>query len=187
MPISKSKKEELVAHYVELLESSQGIIITQNQGMSMAEFNAIRAKLREIDSTYAVTKNTLLRLALEQAGMPISADLIQGPIAVAFAHNDLGATAKAVLDLDDEINLFLVQGAMVGETEYGADGVEALSKLPTMDEARAGLIGLIIAPAANIATLVNTPSSDLVSVISNGGATQILNVVAAYAAKEEAA
>lgn len=186
MPISKNKKEELVARYVELLNDSQGIIITEFRGMTMANFNQVRTKLRDVGSSYMVTKNTLLRLALEQSGLSINKDLITGPIAVAFAHQDLGATAKAVLDLDKDIQLLLVKGALIGESEYDAKGVDALSKLPTLEELRANLVGLIIAPPSGLVSLFNTVPSDLVSVI-NGGATQVLNVVAAYAAKEDAA
>jgi hypothetical protein len=75
MPISKSRKEELVATYVELLKNSVGIVITQNDGMKMANFDALRVKMRELGSTYMVTKNTLLELALKEVGMPVPQEL----------------------------------------------------------------------------------------------------------------
>jgi len=186
LPISRQTKEELVAKYVDLLNDSQGIIVTEHQGMAMPDFNALRARMREVGSTYMVTKNTLLQLALEEVGMPIAEDLITGPVAVAFAHQDLGATAKAVLDFHKEVELFLVKGALVGETAYDDNGVDALSKLPTLDELRGSLVGLIIAPSTGLVSLFGTVPQELVSVI-NGGATQLLNVVAAYAAKDQAA
>lgn len=186
MPISRQTKEELVATYVDLLNHSQGIIITEHKGMAMPNFNALRAKMREVGSTYMVTKNTLLRLALEQVGMPIREDLITGPVAVAFAHQDLGATAKAVLGFHEEVELFLVKGAMVGAMTYDDSGVDALSRLPTLDELRGSLVGLIIAPVSGLVALTGAVPQELVSVV-NGGATQLLNVVAAYAAKEQAA
>ncbi len=185
MPISRQKKEELVAQYTDLLKDSQGIIITEYRGMSVPDLQALRAKLREVGSTYLVTKNTLLRRALANAGMHVPEELLTGPVAVAFAHEDLGATAKAVLDFHEDMELFLVKGALIGETEYDESGVEALSKLPTLDELRGQLIGLIIAPATGLVSLLEAPAAELVSVI-NGGATQLLNVVAAYAAKENA-
>lgn len=185
MPISREKKEELVARYTELLEDSQGIIVTEFRGMTMSEFDALRAKLRDVGSTYMVTKNTLLRLALENTGYIVPETLINGPVAVAFARDDLGATAKAMLDFDKGVDVFLVKGAMIGEAEYDAAGVDALSKLPTLDEVRGSLVGLVIAPMSGLVSLVGTPAQELVGVI-NGGASQLLNVVAAYVAKEEA-
>ncbi len=174
MPISRSKKEELVARYVELLKESQGIVITQNNGMVMADFNTLREKLRELDSTFLVAKNTLFSLALKQVGLPVPEELLKGPVAVAFARQNVAATAKAVLDFQKGVELFQIRGALVEGQIYDADGVDLLSRLPTLEELRAQLIGLIIAPA-----------SGLVGVI-NGGATQVLNVIAAYAAKEDA-
>jgi large subunit ribosomal protein L10 len=173
MPISKSKKEELVARYVELLKNSQGVVITLNNGMTMANFDALRAKLREIDSTYVVTKNTLLKLALQEVGMPVPEELLSGPVAVAFARGDVGATAKAVLDFTKDVEPFLVKGALAAGEIYDENGVDKLSKLPTLDELHAQLVGLIIAP-----------SSGLVSVL-NGGVTQVLNVIAAYVDKDK--
>jgi len=176
MPISKSKKEELVAHYVELLKNSVGIVVTQNDGMKMANFDALRVKMRALGSTYMVTKNTLLELALKEVGMPVPQELLKGPVAVAFASQDVSKTAKAILDFrKDAEKVFLVKGALVDGTVYGEDGVKALSELPSIDELRAQLVGLIIAPAAGLVNVIN------------GGVSQVLNVVAAYAAKEESA
>ncbi|MBN1963543.1 MAG: 50S ribosomal protein L10 [Anaerolineae bacterium] len=185
MPISRSKKEELVARYTELLQGSQGMIVTEYRGMTTAQFDTLRAKMREVGSTYMVTKNTLLRLVLADLGMTVPETLLNGPIAVAFAHDDLGATAKAVLDIDKDVELLLVKGALVGSSEYDAKGVDALSKLPTLDELRGQLMGVIIAPLSGFVSLVGTPAQELVGVI-NGGASQVLNVVAAYVAKQKA-
>jgi large subunit ribosomal protein L10 len=175
MPISRNRKEELVAHYVELLKESQGIVITANQGMNMAQFNDIRAKLREQDSTYVVTKNTLLRLALEQVGLPLAEELFQGPVGVAFARQDVSAVAKTVLEFTKGVELFQVRGALVGAEIYDAKGVDTLSKLPSIEELHAQLVGIIIAPASGLASVIN------------GGVTQVLNVIAAYVAKDESA
>jgi large subunit ribosomal protein L10 len=173
MPISRKRKEELVARYVDLLKNSQGIVITQNTGMTMDHFDEVRAKLREINSTYLVTKNTLFRLALEEVEMPVPEELLKGPVVVAFAGEDVGSTAKAVLNFGEDVEVFSVTGALVDGEIYDESGVEALSKLPSLTEIQAQLVGLIIAPAAGLVNVLNS------------GTTQVLNVVAAYAAKEE--
>lgn len=173
MPISRNKKEELVAQYVELLKESNGIVITRNKGMTMSQFNELRAKLRELNSTYAVTKNTLFRIALEEVGLPVPEELLNGPVAVAFAREDVAATAKAVLDFHKNVEPFEVHGALVGEEIFDAKGVDTLSKLPSLEELHAQLVGIIIAPATGLVNVVNA------------GAAQVLNVIAAYAAKDE--
>lgn len=173
MPISRNRKEELVAQYVGLLKESQGIVMTTNRGMTVSQFNDIRARLREQNSTYVVTKNTLLSIALQEVGLPVPEELLTGPVAVAFAREDVAAVAKTVLEFRKGVELFQVKGALVGGELYDENGVDKLSKLPSLEELRGQLVGIIIAPAAG-----------LVSVI-NGGVTQVLNVVAAYAAKDE--
>lgn len=187
MAISKEKKDELVEKYTALLNDSQGVIVTEYRGMSMPQFNGLRAKMRDIGSTYMVTKNTLLKIALDNVGMAVPDDLLVGPVAVAFAHKDLAATAKTVLDFRKDAEVFLVKGGLAGTAIFpDAKQVEDLSKLPPLDELRANILGLVIAPAQGLLALLTTPASELVSVI-NGGATQLLNVVAAYANKEEGA
>jgi large subunit ribosomal protein L10 len=173
MPISRSKKEELVALYVDQLKSCNGIVISRNDGMSMPQFDALRAKMREIDSDLMVIKNTLLALALKEVGMPVAEELLKGPVVVAFAKQDLGATAKALLAFHKDVELFNVSGALADGELYNEAGVKALSELPSLDELRGQLVGLIIAPASGLVNVVNS------------GVTQVLNVVAAYADKEE--
>lgn len=173
MPISRTHKEELVAQYVELLKESQGIVITANTGMNVAHFDELRSQLREINSKYVVTKNTLFRLALDEVGLSVPDELLNGPVVVAFARTDVGATAKAVLKFGEDLDVFEATGALVDGELFDASGVDRLSKLPTLEEVHAQLVGLVIAPASGLVNVINS------------GATQVLNVIAAYAAKED--
>lgn len=187
MAITKERKEELVQTYVDLLKRSQGVIVTEYRGMNMAQFNGLRTKMRDLGSTYMVTKNTLLMLALKEAGMAVDVNLLSGPVAVAFAHDNLAGTAQAILDYRKDVQLFQVKGAVAGSSVFpNADQVEALSTLPTLDVVRGQLLGLIIAPAANLLSLLTTPASDLISVLE-GGSNQLVSVIAAYANKTEEA
>lgn len=189
MAISKERKQRLVKQYTDLLKDSQGVVLTEYRGMTMDQFDGLRVKMRDVGSTYMVTKNTLLRLALAEAGMSVPEDLLIGPVAVAFAHQDLAGTAKAIVDFRKDMDLLTIKGAVAGTDIFDdSKQVEELSKLPSVDELRAQILGLVIAPASGLLALLTTPASDLVSVV-NGGATQLLNVVSAYAnkAKEEAA
>jgi large subunit ribosomal protein L10 len=187
LAISKERKSELVQTYVDLLNRSQGVIVTEYRGMNMAQFNELRARMRELGSTYMVIKNTLLLLALKQAGLAISPDLLSGPVAVAFAHNNLAKTAQAVLDYRKNVEIFRVKGALAGSSVFPDEAqVEALATLPPIEQIRGEIVGLIIAPAANLLSLLTAPAQDLVSVLE-AGANQLVSVVAAYASKTEAA
>jgi len=187
LAISKERKSELVQTYVDLLNRSQGVIVTEYRGMNMTQFNELRARMRELGSTYMVIKNTLLLLALKQAGLAISPDLLSGPVAVAFAHNNLAKTAQAVLDYRKNVEIFRVKGALAGSSVFPDEAqVEALATLPPIEQIRGEIVGLIIAPAANLLSLLTAPAQDLVSVLE-AGANQLVSVVAAYASKTEAA
>ncbi|GAB4514328.1 MAG: 50S ribosomal protein L10 [Anaerolineae bacterium] len=166
MALTKERKNELVAQYVELLDRTNGFIIVQHKGMTVKETEALRGKIREANGKYAITKNTLLVKALEERGWPVPDDLLKGPTAVAFGLDNLPGVAKAVLDYTKTLaeKVSVSGGVMTGQI-IAADKVEAVSNLPTLDEIRAQLAGLIVAPATGLVTVLNAANSQIVNVI----------------------
>ena len=187
MAISKKKKQELVDHYADMLRRSQGIVITEYCGMSMAQLTTLRAKLREVHGGYTITKNTLFKLALQQSDMAVPGDLFVGPVAIGFAFEGMPGTAKVLLDeaKEEEVPL-LVKGGVIGQSVLSTDELEQLTKLPSMETLRAQLVGLVATPATDIVTLLQGPARGVVGVL-NAASVQLLNVLAAYAAKPEEA
>lgn len=170
MPISKERKDELVAGLVEYIQESDGFAVVQTQGMSVAQVEALRKKIRGAGGRYVVAKNTLLTKALEQCGWSIPEELLKGPTAIAFGYRNFPGVAKSLLDYVKETNpdpekLSVTGGVMGGNEVLNAAGVEAVSNLPTLDELRAQLAGLVIAPAQGIVNVINAATAGVVNVI----------------------
>lgn len=166
MAITRERKEELVAQYSEILQKTSGFIITEYRGMNMGEFNDLRKKLNELGGAYVVTKNTLFTIALRENGWVVPEDLLEGPVATVFANGDLPAVAKLVLDFKkDHEEHFVIKGGVMAGSVFRADAVEAVSKLPTLDELRAQLAGLIVQSASSLVGVINAATADIVNVL----------------------
>ena len=168
MAISKERKNELVEQYVDLLGRTNGFVIVQYHGLSVKETDTLRAQIREAGGAYHVTKNTLFTKALQQVGWPVPDDLLTGPVAVAFGMENLPGVAKAILDFTDDKtrqgDLRATGGIMTGEI-LDANKIKAVSKLPSLDEIRAQLAGLIVAPAPGFVSVINAANGQVVNVI----------------------
>lgn len=168
MAINKAKKDELVAQYVDLLQRTNGFVIVQQRGMSVKEVDQLRAKVRDASGQYMVAKNTLLVKALESLDWPVPGDLLKGPTAIAFGLDNFPGVAKAVLEFVDEgdrVQKMQVGGGVMTGEILDPRKVETISKLPSLDELRAQLAGLIVAPATGLVSVVNAANSQLVNVI----------------------
>lgn len=166
MAITRERKEELVAIYTELLSHASGLIITEYRGLSAAKLDELRAKLREINGAYIVTKNTLFKIALGNAGWEIPDELLEGPVATAFADGNLPGVAKAVLAFQkDNPDLFVIKGGLLNTRTLTPAQIEMLAELPTLDELRGQLAGLIVQPATGLVSVLNSATSQIVNVL----------------------
>lgn len=164
MPVTRERKTELVQELTEELKQSQGIIITDYRGLPVADLQGLRRDLRGMQASYHVAKNTLLELALKQAGMPAPEALLDGPTAVAFLSEDIAGPAKKLSAFFKDKNL-PIKGAILGQSVYDAKGVEDLTRLPTRGELYAQLLGSLQAPASNLVGVLNGVLQQLVSVL----------------------
>lgn len=167
MAITKERKGELVAEYAELLNKTDGFIVTEYRGLTVTKLDDLRNRLNEAaGGGYTVTKNTLFSIALEQGGWPVPEDLLVGPTAVAFGNGNLPAVAKAIQAFQkDNPDLFVVKGGVMAGAVFGAKDIEAVSNLPTMEEIRAQIAGLIVQPASALAGLLNSATAQVVNVL----------------------
>lgn len=175
MAISKARKDELLAQYSELIEQSRAIFLTNYKGLSVKKIEALRDEVAKADGAFHVTKNTLLKLALERAEIDIPDSLLQGQIATGFALSEAPSLAKTLVDYAKKEDSLELMGGFLGSEYLQADGVESLAKLPSLDELRGTIVGLVSAPARNVASVVAS------------GVRQVVNVVDAYSKKEEGA
>jgi len=169
LPITRERKEELVAQYVEILEQSNGFAIVNSKGLSVSKVQQLRKKIYDAGGKYVVTKNTLLTKALEQAGWVVPEDALTGPTAVAFGVESFPGVAKAVLEFikDEKLEevITIDGGVMGGQEVLDAAGIKAVSELPTLPELQAQIIGLIIQPAQNIVNILQNAESGVVNVL----------------------
>ena len=175
MAITKKRRSELVQEYGELLKKSEALIITSYSGLNMKGIDTLRGKVRDAAGEFHIVKNTLAALALKEAGLPVPEEMLTGSSAIGFAFKDVPGVAKALTDFAKDSEFVKVKGAVMGSKMLNAKQVEALASLPPLPVVRAQLLGLL-----------NTPATRLTGAIA-GGVRQIVNVVKAYADKEQEA
>lgn len=166
MAISKERKVELVAAYNAILEHSTGFIVTEYRGLSVAHLKELRIKLEETNAAYVVTKNTLFKRALQESDWPIPEELLAGPVATAFADGNMPGMAKTLLDFqkDHEDVLIIKGGVMLGNL-LSVKEIEAISKLPSLDELRSQIAGLLVQPPTGLVGVINAATASVVNVL----------------------
>lgn len=178
MPITREKKTELLDDYKEALSGSSAIVFTNYKGASVAQVNALRARLKETGASYMVVKNRLLGIAFEQVGRTAPSSLLDGPNAVVFIGEDIGRGVTALKDWIRDAKIMEITGAVLESSVLDAKQAEALSDLPTKEQTLAMILGTINAPAGSLVRMLNAPQSSLVRVINayvekqNGGTAE---------------
>jgi len=168
LPVSRERKQKLVASYVETLNECDGFIIVKTQGLSVSQIQGLRNTIREQNGQYIVAKNTLMRKALETANWIVPDDLLVGPVAIIFGRDNMPGVSKALLKHIDEEEFaekMQVTGGVMDGDLLDAQQVDALSKLPTLDELRAQLAGLVITPAQGVVNVLHQATSGVVNVL----------------------
>jgi len=163
--MDRSQKAESVASLNATFAEVGVVVITRNLGMTVAQSTALRGKIREAGATYKVAKNSLAKLAAKDTAYEGISDLFTGPTAIA-ASVDPVAAAKAVADFAKTTDKIEIVGGSLGSVVLNAEGVKALATMPSLDEMRAKLIGLVQAPATKIAQLSTAPAAKLARVFA---------------------
>jgi len=189
VPITRARKEELVASYVSLLEESDGFTVVKTTGMKVSAVQELRNTIRDAGGQYMVTKNTLITKALEQSGWVVPEEHLAGPTAIVFGRTNFPGVVKALLDFMDEKKiteerLAISGGVMGGQSIFGADQAEAISKMPTLPEIQAQIIGLLVAPQQQLVNVLQQANSGVVNVLAAAD-SQVVNVLQAWIAKRE--
>lgn len=171
--MDRSQKADSVAQLNAVFQEAGVVVVTRNLGMSVAQSTDLRTKMREAGASYKVAKNRLAKLALNDTDYAGLSDLLTGPTAIAYSTDPVAA-AKAAVDFAKTTDRIEIVGGSMGGQLLDQAGVKALASMPSLDELRAKLIGLVNAPATKIAQVVNAP------------AAKLARVFGAYAAKEAA-
>ncbi len=162
--MDRAAKRELIDKLHGVLKSTGLVVVAHNTGMVAAQSADFRRKVKEAGGTVKVAKNKLAQLALKDTDAEQLSGLMKGPIILAFSKDPIAAAKAAVTYAKGNEKLVILGGAM-GKIILDAKGVKALAELPSLDELRAKLIGLLNAPATKIARTVKEPGAQLARVI----------------------
>ena len=166
--VHRSQKEALVASLKQTFGEVNLAVVTQQSGMTVSEASDLRRQMREEGASYKVTKNRLTRLALEGTKFVALTPLFTGPTAIAYSDDPVAAAKVCVEFAKKNEKLTIVGGAM-GVQMLDKSGIETLAKLPSLDELRGKLIGVLQAPATKVAGVVQAPAGQLARVFSAYG------------------
>jgi len=169
--VDRQEKEQLVAELNAVFSRVSLVVVTHQTGLTVAQSNALRTRMREAGAQFKVTKNRLVRLALEGTPYAELKNLFTGPTAIAYSEDPVAA-AKVAAEFAKETDKLVILGGAMGETVLDEDGVKQLAKLPSLDEQRAMLIGLIQSPATKVASVLQAPAGQLARVFGAYGAKE---------------
>jgi len=171
--VDRSGKQKLVSEIKETLSDANLVVITRQSGLTVTEVSDLRRKMRAAGAGYKVAKNRLAQLALKGTKYEGLEKLLKGPTAIAFSSDPIAAAKVAVTFANGNEKLKIVGGSM-GADVLGPDAIKALATLPSLDELRAKLVGMLQTPATRVATILQAPAG------------QLARVFGAYAKKGEA-
>lgn len=168
--MQRKQKEQAVAALHQTLGESTLVVVTHQTGMTVAETTTLRRRMRDAGAGFKVTKNRLAKRAIEGTTFEGLTDLFTGPTAVAYSADPVAA-AKVVADYANQNSKLTIIGGALGSQALDAEGVKALAKLPSLDELRGKLVGLIQTPATRVAQVLNAPAGQLARVFSAYGSS----------------
>jgi len=162
--VDRTQKEDLVASLNAIFGSVSLVVVTRPLGLSVAEATELRRQMRDAGASYKVTKNRLTRLALKGTRFEPLTDLMTGPTAIAYSDDPIAAAKVAVKYAEGNSKLEIVGGVLFEETLDTA-AVTQLAKLPSLDELRAKIVGMLNTPATRIAGVLQAPGGQLARVV----------------------
>ena len=169
--MDRSQKADAVAELNAVFNDVGLVVITRNVGLTVAQSTALRGKMREAGATYKVAKNRLARIAAKDTPYEGLDEMLIGPTALAWSKDPVAAAKTAVEFAKTNDKLEIVGGSL-GGTMLDEAGIRALATMPSLDELRAKLVGLVNAPATKIAQVVNAPAAKLARVFGAYAATE---------------
>ena len=169
--MDRSQKADSVAQLGDVFKEAGVVVVTRNLGLSVAQSTELRSKMREAGASYKVAKNRLAKLALKDTDYTGIDEYLSGPTALAYSEDPVAA-AKVAVDFAKANDKLEIVGGSMGATVLDEAGVKALASMPSLDELRGTIVGLINAPATKIAQVVNAPAAKLARVFGAYGAKE---------------
>ena len=162
--MDRAQKAEAVAELKQTFQETSVVVVTRNLGLSVAQSTRLRNQMRDAGASFKVAKNRLTLIALEGTQYAGLGELLTGPTALATSTDPVAA-AKVAVDFAKTTDRFEIVGGAMGAQLLDVNGVRALAELPSLDELRARIVGLVNAPATKLAQLANAPAAKLARVL----------------------
>ena len=172
--MDRAAKAELVSTLNGVFANTSVVVVAHYTGLTVADMQKLRTQMKQAGATVKVAKNRLAKIALEGTDVASISGLMKGPTLIAYSSDPVAA-AKVAVDFAKGNDKLVILGGSMGQTSLNVDGVRALATMPSLDELRAKIVGLVQAPATKVAQVVNAP------------AAKLARVFGAYAKRDEAA
>jgi large subunit ribosomal protein L10 len=172
--VDRAAKRELVSTLNDVFKDTGVVVVAHYKGLTVAQMQKLRREMKQAGAAVKVAKNRLAKIALEGTDVASIAPLMKGPTLIAYSSDPVAAP-KVAINFAKGNDKFVILGGAMGQTALNPDGVKALASLPSLDELRAKIVGLLVAPATKLAQLTNAP------------AAKLARVFGAYAKRDEAA
>ncbi len=163
--MDRAEKKELVAHLNDVFQKASVVVVAHYSGLTVAQLQRLRKQMGDAGAKVQVSKNRLAKIALEGTNVASISALMQGPTLIAYSDDPVAAPKTAVAFAKD-FDKFVILGGAMGSTALDVSGVRALATMPSLDEMRARLVGLIQAPATKLARLTTAPAGKLARVFN---------------------
>lgn len=171
--MDRVEKKEMVAQLHDIFSKTSVVVIAQYSGLTVAQMQNLRKQMKQAGAQVQVAKNRLARIALDGTSVASVGALMKGPTLIAWSIDPVAAP-KAAVAFAKDFDKFVILGGAMGATALNVDGIKTLATMPSLDELRAKLLGLLVAPATKLAQLATAP------------AAKLARVVGAYAVKDAA-
>lgn len=162
--MERAAKAELVTHLHQVFANAGVVVVTHYAGLSVAQMTDYRNRMRDAGGSVKVAKNRLAKIALKETELGDISDFLKGPTCLSYSEDPVVA-AKVAVEFSKGNDKFVVLGGAMGSSVLDAEGVKALAALPSLDELRGKLVGLIQAPATKIAQIAKEPAAQLARVL----------------------
>ncbi|MGE0062307.1 MAG: 50S ribosomal protein L10 [Xanthobacteraceae bacterium] len=172
--MERAAKQDAINELNGVFKSSAVVVVAHYSGLTVAQMSTLRQQMRAVGAKVKVAKNRLAKIALNDTDVASLESLLKGPTVLAYSGDPVAAP-KVAIDFAKANEQFVILGGAMGKTALDPNGVKSLASLPSLDELRAKIVGLVQAPATKIAQLANAP------------AAKVARVVSAYASKDAAA
>ena len=162
--MDRAAKKELVAELNGVFKDTNVVVVAHYAGLTVAQMQTLRRQMKQAGAGVKVAKNRLAKIALEGTGAAVVGPLLKGPTVIAYSRDPVAAP-KVANDFAKSNEKFVILGGAMGKTALNPDGIKVLASLPSLDELRGKIVGLLMAPATKIAQVVNAPAAKLARVV----------------------